>query len=94
MSKSSWLIPLFINALVILLSILFNLLVANITILLYFSSYFLGFFNSFFTIPVETENARLYLALVIPTGAPMTVSNDATEMLPLITDKTINDFSK
>ena len=45
-------------------------------------------------IPVEIENARLKLALIIPTGAPMTVANDAIEMLPVVTDKTINDLSK
>ena len=37
-------------------------------------------FSSFFTIPVEIENARLKLVLVILTGAPMTNSNDAIEM--------------
>ena len=46
-------------------------------------------FSSFFTIPVEIENARLKLVLVILTGAPMTNSNDAIEMLPVVTDKTI-----
>ena len=51
-------------------------------------------FNSFFTIPVQIENARLKLALVIPTGAPMTVANDAIEMLLVVTDKTITDLSK
>ena len=45
-------------------------------------------------IPVNIENARLKLALAIPTGAPITVANDAIEMLPAITDKTINDLSK
>ena len=56
---------------------------------------FLVVFNSFFfTIPVEIENARLKLALAIPTGAPITVANDAIEMLPVVTDKTINDLSK
>ena len=46
-------------------------------------------FSSFFTIPVEIENARLKLVLAILTGAPMTNSNDAIEMLPVVTDKTI-----
>ena len=45
-------------------------------------------------IPVEIENARLKLALTIPTGTPMAVVNDAIEMLPVVTDKTINDLSK
>ena len=43
--------------------------------------------------PVEIQNARLNLALSIPTGAPITVGNDAIEMLPFFTDKTINDLS-
>ena len=34
------------------------------------------------------------LALAIPTGAPITVGNNAIEMLPIVTDKTINDLSK
>ena len=73
---------------------LFNLLLATITILLCFFFLFLVVFNSFFTIPVEIENARLKLAVIIPTGAPMTVANDAIVMLPVVTDKTINDLSK
>ena len=43
---------------------------------------------------VEIENPRLKLALTIPTGAPITAANDAIEMLPVVTDKKINDFSK
>ena len=73
---------------------LFNLLLANIAILLCFFFLFLVVFNSFFTIPVEIENARLKLALTIPTGAPMAVANDAVQMLLVATDKTINDLSK
>ena len=45
-------------------------------------------------IPVETQNARLKHALTIPTGAPITVSNNAIEMLRVVIDKTINDLSK
>ena len=45
-------------------------------------------------IPVEIENAGLTLALTIPTGAPITAANDAIEILPVVTDKTINDLSK
>ena len=74
---------------------LFNLLLANIANWLSFFFLFLVVFNSFFfTIPVEIENARLKLALVIPTAAPIKVANDAIEMLPVVTDKTINDLSK
>ena len=73
---------------------LFNLLVAKITILLCF--FFLCFivFNSFFMIPVEIENARLKLALAIHTGAAITVKNGAIEMLLVDTDKTISDLPK
>ena len=45
-------------------------------------------------IPLKIENARLKLALTIPAGALLTVINDAIEMLPVVTDKTINDLSK
>ena len=69
-----------------------SLLLANITVLLCFFFLFLVVFNIFFVIPVEIENARLKLALTIPTGAPITVANDAIEMLPVATDKTINDL--
>ena len=77
-----------------ILSMLFNLLLANITILLCFFSLLLIIFKNFFTNPVIIENARLQLALIIPTGAPITLANHAIEMLPVATDKTINDLSK
>ena len=48
----------------------------------------------FFTFPVEIENLRLKIALAVSTDAPVTVANDAIEMLPVATDKTINDLSK
>ena len=67
---------------------LFNLLLASITILLCFFFLFLIVFKNFFTNPVVIENARLQLALIIPTGAPIAVANDATEMLPVATEKT------
>ena len=44
--------------------------------------------------PVDIENARLNLAPNIPTGAPITVANDATEMLQIVIDKIIKDLSK
>ena len=92
--KSSWLISLFINASDILLSILFNLLLASITILLCFFFLFLVVCNSFFIVPLEIEISRLKLALTIPTSAPVIVANDAIEMLPVVTDKAINDLLK
>ena len=85
---------LFINASDILLYMLFNLLLANITILLCFFFLFCVVFNNFVTNAVETENARLKLALAFPGGAPVTVANDPIEMLPLAADKTIKDLSK
>ena len=73
---------------------LFNLLLASITILLCFFFLFLVVFNRFFTNPVVTKNARLQLALIIPTGVSITFAIDAIEILPVATDKTINDLSK
>ena len=70
-----------------------NLLLANITISLPFFFLFRVVFNSFFTIPVKLEITRLKLALAIRIGAPITVANDAIEMLPVVTDKTINNLS-
>ena len=73
---------------------LFNLLLASITILLCLFFLFLVVFNNLFTNPLVTENARLQLALIIPTGAPIMVADDAIEMLPVATDKKNYDFSK
>ena len=67
----------------------FNVLLAGIAILLYFLFLHLVVFNSFFPIPVKIENARLKLALTIPTGVPITVANGATETLPVVRDKTM-----
>ena len=36
----------------------------------------------------------LRLALAIPTGVPITIANDAIEILLLVADKTIKDLSK
>ena len=71
---------------------LFNLFLANITILLCFFFLFLVFFNVSFNSPVEIENARLKLALINPIGAPIAIANDAIETLPVVTDKAINDL--
>ena len=71
-----------------MLSTLFNLLLGSIIILLCFFFLFLVAFNNFFTSPVHNENAILRLALGIPIGAPITIANDAIEMLALVTDKT------
>ena len=42
---------------------------------------------------VVIENARLQLTPIIPTGAPITVANDAIEMPLVAMDETINDLS-
>ena len=42
---------------------------------------------------VDIENARLKLALVIPTGASITLANGAIEMLLPIANKTIKDLN-
>ena len=63
-------------------------------ILLCFLFLFCIVFNNFLTISVDIENARLKLVLVIPTDAPIAVANDVTEMLPVVTDKTIKDLTK
>ena len=73
---------------------LFNLFLANVTILLCFFFLFYVDFNNFFTMPVDIENSTLKPGLAIPTGAPITVANDAIEMLPLVLYKTIKDLSK
>ena len=92
--KSSWPISLFINASNILLSMLFHLLLANMTIILCFFFLYLVVFNSFFTIPVKIKITRLKLAFNITPGAPITVANDAIEIIPVVTNKTVNDLSK
>ena len=55
---------------------------------------FLVAFNNIFTSPVDNENARLRLELIIPIDAPITVAKDAIETPPLVIDKTIKALSK
>ena len=64
------------------------------TILLCFFFLFLIVFKNIFTNPDVIENINLQLAPIIPAGAPITVANDAIEMLPDNIDKTFNDLSK
>ena len=52
------------------------------------------FLTGFFTVSVEIDNSRLKLALTIAIGASITVANNVIEMLPFVTDKTINDLRK
>ena len=44
--------------------------------------------------PDVIEKLKLQLAPIIPAGAPVTLANDAIEMLPDSIDKRFNDFSK
>ena len=90
--KSSYLIPLFIKVSDILISMLFNLLLANIKILLHFFFLSLVVFNSFSIMSVEIENARLKLALAVPASAPITVANDAIEMLQVLPTKQLMTY--
>ena len=87
-------VSLFVNASDVLLSMLFNLRLASITILLCFFFLFVIVYKKVFTNPGVIENARLQFALMIPTNAPIAVPNDTIEILPVATDKTINDLSK
>ena len=73
---------------------LFNLLLANITILLCFFFIFLIAFKNLFTNPNVIENVQLQLPPIIPAGTPIIVANDATEIPPDNIDKTFNELSK
>ena len=69
---------------------LFNLLLASITILLCFSVLFLIVFKKFFTNPDVIENVKPKLAPIIPAVTPITLANYAIEMLLDNIDKTFN----
>ena len=51
-------------------------------------------FFLFISFYLEIENARLKLAITVPTGGLIIVANDTIETLPAIIDKTINELSK
>ena len=91
--KFSWLISISISALDIVLPLLFNLLLANITSLLRFFFLFCVVFNSFFTIHINIENLKLKLA---PVGisAPIIMAKEAIDIPPLVLDKIIKVLSK
>ena len=54
---------------------------------------FLVAFINFFTSPAHNENVRLRLALAIPIGVPVSVANDAIEMLPLSLNCSLSRFN-
>ena len=72
---------------------LFNLILASITIRLCFFLLLLIVFKNFFTIPDVIENVRPQLAPIIPIGAPITAENDSIEMLSDNIDKTFKGLS-
>ena len=51
-------------------------------------------FKNLFTNPDVTENVKSQLAPIIPAGVPITVANDAIEILADNIDKKFNDLSK
>ena len=61
---------------------------------MFFLFFFLIVFKKFFTNHDVIENVKLQLAPVIPTGAPITLANDAIEILSDNIDKKFNDLSK
>ena len=73
---------------------LFNSLLANITVLLCFFFLFLIIFNNVFMVPVVKENTELKLALAIPTGVLIILVKEAIYLTPLAADKTIKVLLK
>ena len=73
---------------------LINLFLASKAILLCFFFLFAIVFKNVVANPVVIEIQTLQFALIIPTGASITVANDGIEMLSVATDKTINELSK
>ena len=63
-------------------------------LLFFFFFLFLIVFKNLFTNPDVIENVRPKLAPIILAGAPITVANDAIEMLPDNIDKTFSDLLK
>ena len=63
---------------------------------LYYLAYFffLIVFQNFFAIALLKRMTKQKRALIIPTGAPITVANESIKKQPLVADKTINILSK
>ena len=78
----------------IIFSIPFKLLLPSKTIFLCFFLFYLIPFKSFLAIPLLIENTKLRLALVILTGAPIIVTDEAIETPPLVVDKTCKVLPK
>ena len=73
---------------------LFNLLLVSKTILLCLFFFFLIAFKNLFTNPDVIESVKPQLTPITPAGAPITVANDAIEILADNIDKTFNYLSK
>ena len=58
----------------------------------FFFFFFLIAFKNFVANPDVIENVRPQLAPIIPAGAPITLANDAIEILPDNIDKTFNSL--
>ena len=85
--------PISVNACDIKVSILFNFLLASITILLCFFFFFLVICNNFYIIPVVKENTRVKIALANPAAIPITLVKEIILIPPLVADKTIKVLS-
>ena len=59
---------------------------------MFFLFFFLIAFKNFVANPDVIENVRPQLAPIIPAGAPITLANDAIEILPDNIDKTFNSL--
>ena len=70
-------------------SMAFNLLLARTRILPCFFFLFLVVLNSFLIIPVDNEKIKVKLALVIPTGAPITLAKEIIDTHPCVAERTI-----
>ena len=82
-----------INAWDINVSMVFNLLLANIKILSCFFFLFLVIFSNFLTIPVVKDKIKVSLALTIPIGAPAILVNEIIDTPLLLALKIIKILS-
>ena len=73
---------------------LFNLLLASITTLSCFFFFFFTVFKNLFTNLDVIEKVKLQFTPITPAGSPITLANDAIEIMPDNVDKTFNDLSK
>ena len=71
----------------------FSLLLARKNILSCSFFLFLVILSNFLIIPVVREKNTVKLALSIPTGAPITVVKEITDIQPLVAERTIKILS-